>query len=53
MTSRFRFISTHRAAYGVKRPCRVLAVSRSGFRRPRWVELIASVRTSLDIRKSG
>ncbi|SCG74836.1 Transposase InsO and inactivated derivatives [Micromonospora inositola] len=33
MTSRFRFISTHRAAFGVKRLCRVLAVSRSGFYR--------------------
>ena len=31
MTSRFRFISTHRGVYGVKRLCRVLAVSRSGF----------------------
>lgn len=35
MTSRFRFISTHRATFGVKRLCRVLAVSRSGFYR--WV----------------
>ncbi|MEJ3748694.1 IS3 family transposase [Actinomycetes bacterium KLBMP 9797] len=33
MTSRFRFISTHRAVYGVKRLCRILAVSRSGFYR--------------------
>lgn len=33
MTSRFRFISTHRASFGVKRLCRVLAVSRSGFYR--------------------
>jgi transposase InsO family protein len=29
--SRFRFISDHRAVYGVKRLCRVLDVSRSGF----------------------
>jgi hypothetical protein len=29
--SRFRFISEHRAVYGVKRLCRVLNVSRSGF----------------------
>ena len=35
MTSRFRFISAHRAAYGVKRLCRLLAVSRSGF--SRWI----------------
>nr|BFE65478.1 hypothetical protein GCM10020063_100040 [Dactylosporangium thailandense] len=35
MTSRFRFISTHRASYGVKRLCRLLAVSRSGFYR--WI----------------
>ncbi len=33
MTSRFRFISTHRAVYGAKRLCRILAVSRSGFYR--------------------
>lgn len=31
MTYRYRFISTHRAAYGVKRLCRVLAVRRQGF----------------------
>lgn len=33
MTSRFRFISTHRATWSVKRLCRILAVSRSGFYR--------------------
>ena len=33
MTSRFRFISAHQAGYGVKRLCRVLAVSRSGYYR--------------------
>ena len=33
MTSRCRFISAHRATFGVKRLCRVLAVSRSGFYR--------------------
>ena len=33
VTSRFRFISAHRATYGVKRLCRILAVSRSGFYR--------------------
>lgn len=33
MTSRFRFISAHRATWSVKRLCRVLAVSRSGFYR--------------------
>jgi hypothetical protein len=31
VTSRFRFIATHRGVYGVKRLCRILAVSRSGF----------------------
>ncbi|MER7282592.1 IS3 family transposase [Dactylosporangium sp. NPDC000244] len=35
MTSRFQFISTHRVVYGVKRLCRLLAVSRSGFYR--WI----------------
>lgn len=29
--SRFRFVSEHRDAYGVKRLCRILEVSRSGF----------------------
>ena len=29
--SRFRFVSDHRDAYGVKRLCRTLEVSRSGF----------------------
>jgi transposase InsO family protein len=33
VTSRFRFISAHRGVHGVKRLCRVLAVSRSGFYR--------------------
>ncbi|WP_375547185.1 IS3 family transposase [Micromonospora chalcea] len=33
VTGRFRFISAHRAVFGVKRLCRVLAVSRSGFYR--------------------
>jgi transposase InsO family protein len=33
MISRLRFISAHRAVYGVKRLCRLLAVSRSGFYR--------------------
>jgi transposase InsO family protein len=33
VTSRFRFISTHRPSYGVKRLTRLLAVSRSGFYR--------------------
>lgn len=31
MTSRYRFISAHRAEYGVTRLCRVLAVRRQGF----------------------
>lgn len=31
MTSRCRFISTHRAAYGVTRLCRVLTVRRQGY----------------------
>jgi transposase InsO family protein len=31
MTSRYRFISTHRATYGVTRLCRVLAVRRQGY----------------------
>ena len=31
MTYRYRFISEHRAVFGVKRLCRVLAVRRPGF----------------------
>lgn len=31
MTLRYRFISEHRADYGVQRLCRVLAVRRPGF----------------------
>lgn len=31
MTHRYRFISAHRALYGVQRLCRVLEVARSGF----------------------
>ena len=33
MSSRFRFVEDHRGAFGVKRLCRILAVSRSGFYR--------------------
>jgi len=31
MTHRYRFISTHRATYGVKRMCRVLDIRRQGY----------------------
>lgn len=31
MTSRWRFISEHRAEFGLKRLCRVLQVRRQGF----------------------
>jgi transposase InsO family protein len=31
MTARYRFISTHRAEYGVTRMCRVLAIRRQGY----------------------
>lgn len=33
MSSSFRFVEDHRGAFGVKRLCRILAVSRSGFYR--------------------
>ena len=33
MTCRYRFISAHRADWGVTRGCRVLTVARSGFYR--------------------
>lgn len=33
MSSRFQFVEDHRGAFGVKRLCRILAVSRSGFYR--------------------
>ncbi|MGW2827288.1 hypothetical protein ACWC24_40895 [Streptomyces sp. NPDC001443] len=31
MSSRFQFVEDHRGAFGVKRLCQILAVSRSGF----------------------
>jgi hypothetical protein len=31
VSSRFQFVEDHRGAFGVKRLCRILAVSRSGF----------------------
>lgn len=34
--SRFQFVDDHRGAFGVKRLCRVLEVSRSGFYR--WLK---------------
>ncbi len=34
--NRFRFVEDHKALYGVKRLCRVLQVSRSGFYR--WLK---------------
>jgi hypothetical protein len=33
VSSRFQFVEDHRGAFGVKRLCRILAVSRSGFYR--------------------
>ena len=33
MISRFQFVADHRDAFGVKRLCRILSVSRSGFYR--------------------
>jgi transposase InsO family protein len=33
VSSRFQFVDDHRGAFGVKRLCRILAVSRSGFYR--------------------
>jgi transposase len=44
--SRFRFVSEHRAEFGVKRLCRVLEVSRSGFYA--WSGRPPSVRTVRD-----
>lgn len=40
MTSRFQFVADNRATFGVKRLCRVLAVSRSGFYR--WLAAAAA-----------
>lgn len=48
MTSRFRFVSAHRAAFGVKRLCRVLAVSRSGFYRWAASELTRQARVAAE-----
>jgi transposase InsO family protein len=40
MTHRYRFISTHRATYGVKRICRVLNIRRQGFYE--WLDAAAA-----------
>jgi hypothetical protein len=40
MTYRYRFISEHRAVYGVQRLCRVLAVRRQGFYE--WLDAVAA-----------
>jgi hypothetical protein len=48
VTSRFRFISTRRASYGVKRLCRVLGVSRSGFYRWEAAEPDRQARAAAD-----
>ena len=49
--SRFRFVSEHRHAYGVKRLCRVLEVSRSGFYA--WQERPPSTRAIRDAELAG
>lgn len=48
MTSRFGFISTHRGVHGVKRLCRVLAVSRSGYYRWQAGEATRQARTAAE-----
>lgn len=48
MTSRFRFISAHRATFSVKRLCRILAVSRSGFYRWACSEPVRQARTVVE-----
>lgn len=53
MTSRFRFISTHRASYGVKRLCRILAVSRSGFYRWAAAEPVRHDRAAAEDQLAG
>ncbi|MER5650205.1 IS3 family transposase [Streptosporangium sp. NPDC002524] len=40
LVNRFQFVEDHKALYGVKRLCRVLQVSRSGFYR--WVKGVAA-----------
>jgi transposase InsO family protein len=40
MTSRYRFISAHRAEYGVKRMCRVLDIRRQGYYE--WLDAAAA-----------
>ena len=46
--SRFQFVADHASAFGVKRPCRVLAVSRSGFYRWRAAAPARAARAAAD-----
>ncbi len=46
--SRFQFVADHRDAFGVKRLCRVLAVSRSGFYRWAGAAAARSARAAAD-----
>jgi transposase InsO family protein len=46
--SRFQFVADHASAFGVKRLCRVLAVSRSGFYRWRAAAQVRAARAQAD-----
>nr|WP_308170251.1 IS3 family transposase [Acrocarpospora catenulata] len=48
LVSRFQFVADHRDAFGVKRLCRVLAVSRSGFYRWAGAAAARSARAAAD-----
>jgi transposase-like protein len=47
--SRFSFVESHREAFGVKRLCQILGISRSGFYRWRRAASARATRKAADI----
>ncbi|WP_143734378.1 IS3 family transposase, partial [Microbispora rosea] len=53
LVSRFQFVADHAGAFGVKRLCRVLSVSRSGFYRWRAAAPVRAARAAADAELAG